>query len=63
MYADRSKVYRVLAAGGFFLYITYREPLFMKNFLNCEGTDWLLEKDLLSEPGAITYYGFTLRKR
>lgn len=57
------KVFRVLRDDGMFLYITYREPFFMRKFLNCEGTDWLLEVNLLSEPGSIAYYGLVLTKR
>ncbi|KAI1862940.1 hypothetical protein JX265_008986 [Neoarthrinium moseri] len=57
------EVFRVLKDNGSFLYVTYRTPTFMARFLQCEGTDWLIEKDILSEPGAIAYYGLILTKR
>ncbi|KAI8154295.1 EEF1A lysine methyltransferase 4 [Colletotrichum sp. SAR 10_70] len=57
------EVHRALKDDGVFLYITYRQPHFMKPLLNSEGL-WDLEMDVLSGgESAFDYYGFILRKK
>ncbi|EQB45678.1 hypothetical protein CGLO_15417 [Colletotrichum gloeosporioides Cg-14] len=57
------EVHRALKDDGVFLYITYRQPHFMKPLLNSEGL-WDLEMDVLSGgESAFDYYGFVLRKK
>ncbi|KAF6789687.1 methyltransferase type 11 [Colletotrichum sojae] len=56
------EVHRALKPDGVFLYITYRQPHFMKPLLNSEGL-WDMEMDVLSGgESAFDYYGFILRK-
>lgn len=45
-----------------FLYITYRQPHFMKPLLNSTGI-WHLEMDVLSGESSFDYYGFILKKK
>ncbi|KAF9869405.1 hypothetical protein CkaCkLH20_13122 [Colletotrichum karsti] len=57
------EVHRALKDEGVFLYITYRQPHFMKPLLNSEGL-WELEMDVLSGgESSFDYYGFILRKK
>ncbi|OHW96446.1 methyltransferase type 11 [Colletotrichum incanum] len=57
------EVHRALRDDGVFLYITYRQPHFMRPLLNAEGL-WDLEMDVLSGgESAFDYYGFVLRKK
>ncbi|GKT52242.1 EEF1A lysine methyltransferase 4 [Colletotrichum spaethianum] len=57
------EVHRALRPDGVFLYITYRQPHFMRPLLNAEGL-WDLEMDVLSGgESAFDYYGFVLRKK
>ncbi|KAL7622617.1 hypothetical protein AAE478_008130 [Parahypoxylon ruwenzoriense] len=58
------EVNRVLKDDGVFLYVTYRQPHFIRPLLNCDGTDWEIEMDVLGD-GASTfaYRGFALTKK
>ncbi|KAJ2996252.1 hypothetical protein NUW58_g1035 [Xylaria curta] len=50
---------RVLKPTGIFIYVTYRQPHFIKPLLNCEGTNWDIDVVTLSGlGGSFTYYGF-----
>ncbi|TDZ29565.1 EEF1A lysine methyltransferase 4 [Colletotrichum spinosum] len=56
------EVHRALKDDGLFLYITYRQPHFMKPLLNSDGL-WDLQMDVLSGgESSFDYYGFVLRK-
>ncbi|KAI1074758.1 S-adenosyl-L-methionine-dependent methyltransferase [Whalleya microplaca] len=57
------EVFRVLRNGGMFLYVTYRQPHFIRPLLMCEGTHWEIELDILGDSAnTFAYHGFTLRK-
>ena len=59
---DVGKVARVLKPGGHWLYITYRQPHFLKPLLAREGV-WTLSVDTLEDaPGTFEYFGFILTK-
>ena len=51
----------MLKDDGVFLYITYRQPHFVKPILNRNG-DWDLEMEILGGGDSFEYYGYTLRK-
>ncbi|EDN91448.1 hypothetical protein SS1G_00851 [Sclerotinia sclerotiorum 1980 UF-70] len=56
------EVARVLKPGGQWLYITYRQPHFMKPFLLREGI-WETEMEILGgESGAFEYFGWRMKK-
>ncbi|KAE8449647.1 hypothetical protein EG329_007977 [Mollisiaceae sp. DMI_Dod_QoI] len=56
------EVARVLRPGGQWLYITYRQPHFMKPLLAREKL-WTLEVENLSEgPGSFDYFGFIMKR-
>jgi hypothetical protein len=55
------QVQRVLKNDGFFLYITYRQPHFVKPILN-RNNEWDLEMEVLGGGDSFEYYGYTLRK-
>jgi hypothetical protein len=56
-----AKVARVLKPGGCWLYITYRQPHFLRPLLQREV--WDLQVDMLDEGGgAFEYFGFVMRK-
>ncbi|OBT47239.1 hypothetical protein VE00_03458 [Pseudogymnoascus sp. WSF 3629] len=56
------EVARVLKPGGQWLYITYRQPHFMKPLLAREGS-WDLSVEVLAEDaGAFEYFGFIMKK-
>jgi len=51
-------------SGGVFLYVTYRQPHFVKPLLMCEGTNWDLEVEHLGAgDGSFGYYGIVCRPR
>ncbi|KAH7346475.1 S-adenosyl-L-methionine-dependent methyltransferase [Rhexocercosporidium sp. MPI-PUGE-AT-0058] len=61
-YVDQ--VARVLKPGGKWLYITYRQPHFMKQFLLREDK-WSLEVETLVDPdggGGFEYFGFVMTR-
>ncbi|KAI0888519.1 S-adenosyl-L-methionine-dependent methyltransferase [Annulohypoxylon maeteangense] len=58
------EVSRVLKDDGVFLYVTYRQPHFIRPLLNCKGTDWDIELDILGDgTSSFSYHGFVLRKK
>lgn len=57
------EVHRALKDDGVFLYITYRQPHFMRPLLNADDL-WDMDMDVLSGgESAFDYYGFILRRR
>ncbi|CZT17986.1 uncharacterized protein RCC_03825 [Ramularia collo-cygni] len=57
-----NEVHRVLKDDGVFLYVTYRQPHFMKPLLNRDNI-WDLDMEYLSnDKGSFEYHGFILRK-
>ena len=59
---DAWKVARVLKPGGLWLYITYRQPHFLKPLLAREGV-WTLSLETLEDaPGTFEYFGFVLSR-
>ena len=57
-------VTRVLKPGGAFLYITWRQPHFLRPLLERNGV-WTVEVEVLAEEGGggmFEYFGFTCRK-
>ncbi|KAL8844412.1 MAG: hypothetical protein Q9176_001322 [Flavoplaca citrina] len=57
------EVYRVLKSDATFLYITYRQPHFIKPLLECEGVVWDIQVDILGgADGSFDYHGFVLKK-
>lgn len=56
------EVARVLRPGGLWLYITYRQPHFMRSHLEREGV-WTAEVEVLGQAGgAFEYFGWVMRK-
>ncbi|KAH9890176.1 S-adenosyl-L-methionine-dependent methyltransferase [Xylariomycetidae sp. FL2044] len=57
------EVLRVLKPDGKFLYVTYRQPHFIKPLFNRDKADWDIELEELGGTGStFSYYAFTLRK-
>ncbi|QDS68946.1 hypothetical protein FKW77_008605 [Venturia effusa] len=59
------EVARVLVPGGMWLYITWRQPHFIRPLLEREGA-WTVESEVLAEPGGggmFEYYGYVMRKK
>lgn len=59
-----NEVARVLRPGGLWLYITYRQPHFMKPLLTREK-QWALSVEILEDPdgaGGFDYFGFVMAK-
>jgi hypothetical protein len=53
---------RVLKPDGVFLYVTYRQPHFIKPILN-RNNEWNLEMEILGGgESSFEYFGFILRK-
>ena len=60
-----NEVARVLKPGGIWLYITYRQPHFMKPLLLREEV-WSLEVEVLEDPdgaGGFDYFAFIMKKK
>ncbi|KAK0736324.1 S-adenosyl-L-methionine-dependent methyltransferase [Apiosordaria backusii] len=55
------EVHRVLKNSGRLLYVTFRQPHFMKPLLNPEGL-WDVELQVLGDSGSLDYYGYLIRK-
>ncbi|KAJ2906278.1 hypothetical protein MKZ38_002357 [Zalerion maritima] len=56
------EVYRVLEDSGVFLYITFRQPHFIRPLLNPDGI-WNLDLEVLGgKEGSFDYYGWVIRK-
>ncbi|KAI3329725.1 S-adenosyl-L-methionine-dependent methyltransferase [Ustulina deusta] len=50
---------RVLKPTGIFIYITYRQPHFIRRLLNCEGTNWDIDVEALGGlDSSFSYHGF-----
>jgi EEF1A lysine methyltransferase 4 len=61
--ADKMQVARVLKPGGRFLYITYRQPHFLKPLL-ARPNVWSMHVETLEDaPGSFEYFGFVLDKQ
>jgi ubiquinone/menaquinone biosynthesis C-methylase UbiE len=62
--ADLAKqVARVLKPGGVFIYITYRQPHFMKKMLIREGIWDLQTIELKEDAGTFEYFSFVMTKK
>lgn len=46
---------------GVFLYVTFRQPHFMKPLLTANNP-WKLDMQVLGERGSFDYYGFVITK-
>ncbi|KAH7175934.1 S-adenosyl-L-methionine-dependent methyltransferase [Dactylonectria macrodidyma] len=55
------EVHRVLKDGGVFLYVTFRQPHFMKPILNANGA-WDMDIQVLGDAGSFDYYGYNIQK-
>ncbi|EWY82591.1 hypothetical protein FOYG_14683 [Fusarium oxysporum NRRL 32931] len=55
------EVHRALKADGVFLYITFRQPHFMKLLLNPDNI-FDMEMEVLGDGGGFDYYGYIIRK-
>ncbi|KAH6651300.1 S-adenosyl-L-methionine-dependent methyltransferase [Chaetomium tenue] len=57
-----AEVHRVLSDDGIFLYVTFRQPHFMRSLLNQQGL-WDLDLQILGgHNGGFEYYGWVIRK-
>ncbi|RMD41793.1 hypothetical protein DV735_g3301, partial [Chaetothyriales sp. CBS 134920] len=58
------EVFRTLKSDdGAFIYVTYRQPHFIRPLLNCQGTKWDIKLETLaSSENSFEYYGFVLKK-
>lgn len=52
----------MLKDDGVFLYVTFRQPHFIKPLLNPDDL-WSLDMQTLGESGFINYYGFVIKKK
>jgi hypothetical protein len=63
--ANALEIARILKPGGMWLYITWRQPHFIRPLLQREGT-WKLETETLAEQpgggGMLEYFGFVMTK-
>ena len=60
---DGLQVARVLKPGGLWLYITFRQPHFLKPLLRKDDV-WDIEVETLEDaPGTFEYFGFIISKR
>lgn len=58
-----SEVARVLKDDGVFLYVTYRQPHFVRPLLNW-NEQWDIQMETLSDgEGSFDYFGFILRRK
>ncbi|SCO91858.1 uncharacterized protein FRV6_15986 [Fusarium oxysporum] len=55
------EVHRALKSDGVFLYITFRQPHFMKLLLNPDNI-FDMEMEVLGDGGGFDYYGYVIRK-
>lgn len=57
-------MFRVLKPNAMFIYVTYRQPHFIKPLLNCGGVNWDMQVDTLGgSDSSFDYHGFILEKR
>ncbi|OQU98237.1 hypothetical protein CLAIMM_04053 [Cladophialophora immunda] len=60
---ERLCVFRVLKPHATFIYVTYRQPHFIKPLLNCEGVQWDIKVDVLGgSERSLDYHGFVPKK-
>jgi hypothetical protein len=60
--ADRQQVARILKPGAVWLYVTYRQPHFLKPLLARESV-WTMSVETLEDsPGSFEYFGFVMTK-
>jgi hypothetical protein len=59
----RFQVARALKPGGTFVYITYRQPHFIKPFLIKEVLWNLQVLELKEEAGVFEYFAFVMKKK
>lgn len=57
------EVHRVLKDDGLFLYITFRQPHFIKPLLDPGQQLWDMEMQTLGDDGSLPYYGFRIHKK
>ena len=57
------EVARVLKPGGIWLYVTFRQPHFLKPLLSREGVWEVRVETLQDAPGSLEYFGFVIKKR
>lgn len=58
------QVHRVLKDDGVFLYVTYRQPHFIRPLLLGRGVEWEVEMEVLGEgESSFEYFGWVLRKK
>ncbi|KAH5426584.1 hypothetical protein HBI47_118430 [Parastagonospora nodorum] len=55
------EVQRVLKDDGVFLYVTYRQPHFIKPILN-RDSEWEMEMEVMGGGDSFEYFGFILKK-
>ncbi|KAG8668148.1 hypothetical protein FPOAC1_007521 [Fusarium poae] len=55
------EVHRAMKNDGVFLYITFRQPHFMKLLLNPDNI-WDMEMEVLGDGGTFDYYGYVIKK-
>ena len=57
------QVFRVLKSDAVFVYVTYRQPHFIRPLLSREGAEWDIKVDVLGGPeSSLDYHGFVLKK-
>ena len=59
--SDHIQVHRVLKDDGIFLYITFRQPHFIKPLLNPDGA-WDIDMQTLNGGGSFDYFGYLIQK-
>jgi hypothetical protein len=59
--SNRNQVHRVLKDDGVFLYVTYRQPHFIKPILNRDD-EWSMEMEVMGGGDSFQYFGFVLKK-
>lgn len=58
------EVSRVLKPDGVFLYVTYRQPHFVKPLVECQGTNWDVEVEILGAAGgSFGYHALVCRPK
>lgn len=57
------EVYRILKPGGVFLWVTFRQPHFMRPLLSADGLFDLDLQVLEGSAASFEYYGWVVRKK